>query len=58
MIRLKDPNATIYSYGWGEINAANITQELYDKLIAQHPSMADLFIVDDDDDWQDEDSEN
>jgi len=54
MVRLKDPHATIYAYGWGDINAANITQEIYDKLVAQNPSMADLFIVDDDEEWDEE----
>lgn len=48
MVRLKNPNETHVIAGFGEVNAANVSEELYLRLIEHEPNLADLFEVEDD----------
>lgn len=48
MVRLKNPNETHIIAGFGEVNASNITEELYLRLVEHEPNLAELFELESD----------
>jgi hypothetical protein len=54
MIRLKNPELTIYVYGFGDVHNENITPELYQRLIDLNPNLEEFFEVTQDEDDEEE----